>query len=86
MEDSTSPERIVKWLAYIATPLRTIAIRHQGFYHLLYPQLRSGYDSAGCPLGGREQDMWRWWQGRARRERARWLARQRRAARGERPS
>jgi hypothetical protein len=86
VEVVASPERIAKWLAFVATPLSTIATHHARFYGVLYPQLRMTYDLAGCPYGRREEDMWRWWQHRARRERARWLARHRQQPRPGAPN
>lgn len=78
MQPTTSPERLVKWLAFVSTPLNRIAAEHVRFYAILYPQLKSAYESAGSPCGNGEEDMWRWWQEQARREQTRWLSQERR--------
>lgn len=75
MDGTCSPDMLTKWLALVVTPLSDIATSHTNFYRVLYPGLRLAYETAGCPYGSGEEDMWRWWQERAAVERAEWLAR-----------
>ncbi|MCL5110783.1 MAG: hypothetical protein M1401_18355 [Chloroflexi bacterium] len=72
---AVAAERIVEWLAVIATPVQDIASRQPSLYASLRPALARAYRDAGSPLGENESAMLAWWQKRAEAERTRGLSR-----------